>query len=87
MFIESVSNVPLAPVGVVPVSLVLSSLYRDIAQLVQLCRKSLAPIVAQILEWEFAFLAAAAGKSDQRKLLACQLLRQIAAQDCRGKRD
>ena len=32
-------------------------------------RKSLAPIVAQILEWEFAFLAAAAGKSDQRKLL------------------
>ena len=38
-------------------------------ELSQLCRKSLAPIVAQILEWEFAFLAAAAGKSDQRKLL------------------
>ena len=48
---------------------------------------SLALIEAKILETVFAFFAAAAGKSDQRKLLARQLLRQIQAQDYSEKQE
>ena len=38
-------------------------------ELSQLCRKSLAPIVAQILEWEFAFLQQRQARATERSSL------------------
>ena len=43
---------------------------------------SLAVIAMEIPAQGFAFLAAVASKSDQRKLLDCLLMRQILKTDC-----
>ena len=47
----------------------------------QILRDFIAPIAAKIPWLAICLFAAAAGKSDQRKLLECRLMRQIAAKD------